>query len=40
VHGMSQCPLCGSPAPAGEMARWGHCSFCRQKQLAQPADQA
>jgi len=36
VHGMATCPSCGSPAPAGEMARWGHCSFCRQKQLAQP----
>jgi predicted nucleic acid-binding Zn ribbon protein len=37
VHGMAQCPRCGSPAPAGEMARWGHCSFCRQKQLASAA---
>jgi len=36
VHGMATCPSCASPAPAGEMARWGHCSFCRQKQLAQP----
>jgi predicted nucleic acid-binding Zn ribbon protein len=34
VHGMATCPRCSSPAPAGEMARWGHCSFCRQKQLA------
>lgn len=38
VHGMAPCPRCGSPAPSGEMARWGHCSFCRQQQLAQPAD--
>lgn len=35
VHGMATCPNCGTPAPAGEMARWGYCSFCRQKQLAQ-----
>jgi hypothetical protein len=35
VHGMAACPRCGSPAPTGEMARWGHCSFCRQKQLAE-----
>jgi len=34
VHGMATCPACGSPAPAGEMARWGHCSFCRRRQLA------
>jgi predicted nucleic acid-binding Zn ribbon protein len=37
VHGMAPCPRCGSPAPAGEMARWGHCSFCRQQELAQPS---
>jgi len=34
VHGMASCPRCDSPAPAGEMARWGHCSFCRRQQLA------
>ncbi len=34
VHGMASCPACGCPAPAGEMARWGHCSFCRRRQLA------
>jgi predicted nucleic acid-binding Zn ribbon protein len=28
VHGLATCPGCGSPAPAGELARWGHCSFC------------
>lgn len=28
VHGLMTCPACGSPAPAGELARWGHCSFC------------
>jgi predicted nucleic acid-binding Zn ribbon protein len=31
VHGLATCPECGSPAPAGEMARWGHCSFCRRQ---------
>ncbi len=34
VHGMADCPACGRPAPAGEMARWGHCSFCRRAELA------
>ncbi len=34
VHGMAACPRCGSPAPAGEMALWGHCSFCRRQELA------
>lgn len=34
VHGMGHCEGCGSPAPAGELSLWGHCSFCRQKQLA------
>ena len=33
VHGMGTCPRCSSPAPAGEMARWGHCSFCRRQEL-------
>jgi hypothetical protein len=40
VHGMATCPCCGSPAPGGEMGLWGHCSFCRQKQLAQPQEPA
>jgi predicted nucleic acid-binding Zn ribbon protein len=34
VHGLAPCPRCGSPAPAGEMGLWGHCSFCRRLQLA------
>lgn len=34
VHGLADCPACGRPAPAGEMARWGHCSFCRRAELA------
>jgi predicted nucleic acid-binding Zn ribbon protein len=35
VHGLADCPGCGRPAPAGEMARWGHCSFCRRQELAE-----
>jgi hypothetical protein len=34
VHGLADCPACGRPAPAGEMALWGHCSFCRRQDLA------
>jgi predicted nucleic acid-binding Zn ribbon protein len=34
VHGLADCPACGRPAPAGEMALWGHCSFCRRVELA------
>ncbi len=35
VHGHGgPCPSCGSPAPAGELALWGHCSFCRREALA------
>jgi len=37
VHGMADCPACGRPAPAGEMARWGHCGFCRRSELAEQA---
>jgi len=36
VHGMACCPRCKSPAPAGEMALWGHCGFCRRQELATP----
>jgi predicted nucleic acid-binding Zn ribbon protein len=36
VHGLGTCPACGSPAPLGEMARWGHCGFCRRLSLAEP----
>ena len=35
IHGMSSCPCCKSPAPAGEMALWGHCGFCRRLQLSE-----
>jgi predicted nucleic acid-binding Zn ribbon protein len=34
VHGLADCPACGRPAPTGEMALWGHCSFCRRSALA------
>ena len=34
IHGMAVCPGCGAPAPAGELQRWGHCSFCRRQALA------
>ncbi|MFN6131696.1 MAG: DUF721 domain-containing protein [Synechococcaceae cyanobacterium] len=34
VHGLADCPRCQRPAPAGEMARWGHCGFCRRADLA------
>jgi predicted nucleic acid-binding Zn ribbon protein len=34
VHGLANCPRCGSPAPMGEMARWNHCSFCQRQALA------
>lgn len=40
VHGMAVCPDCGSPAPAGEMGRWGRCGFCRRQQLAGPSGPA
>ena len=35
VHGIAPCPQCGTPAPLGEMAQWGHCSFCRRIELSQ-----
>ena len=33
VHGIAKCNSCGSPAPAGEMALWGNCGFCRRSNL-------
>lgn len=38
VHGMATCPGCHCPAPAGEMALWGTCSFCRRQALAGAAE--
>jgi len=34
VHGVTECPRCRIPAPAGEMARWGCCSLCLRQQLS------
>lgn len=34
VHGMARCERCQRPAPAGELQRWGHCSFCQRDRLA------
>ncbi len=31
IHGLAKCNYCNSPAPAGEMALWGKCSFCKRK---------
>ncbi len=36
IHGIAQCNYCKTPSPAGEMALWGKCGFCRRKDLAQP----
>ncbi len=33
IHGLASCDKCGSPAPAGEMALWGKCGFCRRQDL-------
>jgi hypothetical protein len=30
VFGMGPCPRCQRPSPAGEVQRWGHCSFCER----------
>ncbi|MGC6483147.1 MAG: DUF721 domain-containing protein [Synechococcus sp.] len=35
VHGMDSCPRCQRPSPAGEIALWGHCGFCRRSELAE-----
>ena len=35
VHGIDACPRCGTPSPMGEMAQWGHCSFCRRMELSE-----
>jgi len=33
VFGMASCPSCQRPAPAGELQRWGHCSFCQRERM-------
>lgn len=40
VHGLADCPSCQRPAPTGEMALWGICSFCRRSQLSDPIPSA
>ena len=40
VHGTASCPRCGTPSPMGEMAQWGHCSFCRRVELSEQSEQA
>ncbi len=37
VHGMVTCPCCARPAPAGELERWGRCSFCQRDRFAEAA---
>lgn len=34
IHGQADCPGCGRPAPAGELALWGRCSFCHRATLS------
>jgi hypothetical protein len=33
VFGMASCPCCHRPSPAGELQRWGHCSFCQRERM-------
>ncbi len=33
IHGMATCNICKRPSPAGEIALWDKCSFCRRKEL-------
>jgi predicted nucleic acid-binding Zn ribbon protein len=35
IHGLADCPACHRPAPAGEMALWGTCGFCRRASLSE-----
>jgi hypothetical protein len=35
IHGLADCPACSRPAPAGEMALWGTCGFCRRATLSE-----
>ncbi|MEY4430116.1 MAG: hypothetical protein RLZZ533_52 [Cyanobacteriota bacterium] len=34
VFGLTHCGRCQRPSPAGELQRWGHCSFCQREQMA------
>ena len=33
VFGMAECQRCQRPSPAGELQRWGHCSFCQRERM-------
>ena len=33
IHGLATCPGCRRPSPAGELQRWGHCSFCQRERM-------
>jgi len=33
IHGITKCTQCKCPAPAGEMALWGMCGFCRRANI-------
>jgi hypothetical protein len=37
VFGMAHCGRCQRPSPAGELQRWGHCSFCQRERMADGA---
>ena len=37
VFGMAHCGRCQRPSPAGELQRWGHCSFCQRERMAEPS---
>jgi hypothetical protein len=37
VFGLAQCGRCQRPSPAGELQRWGHCSFCQRERMADAA---
>ncbi len=34
IHGKENCPTCKTPSPAGEIALWKKCSFCRREELS------
>ena len=34
IHGKKNCPICNTPSPAGEIALWKKCGFCRREELS------
>ena len=36
LKGKDICPRCKTPAPQGELQRWGHCCFCQRESLLPP----